>query len=137
MFWKKKSKRLRALDTSGPIVDLDAISRDPVPFRFEGKTHFISPISVEEFLRFTNANAAFIERLKSEKPLTSDELVESYAGVIGSVCPTIEAAHIARMEQAQVAALYQLVIDTVTGRVKTAEAEKKTARLGIYEQVNS
>lgn len=137
MFWTKKKKKLRALPAGGPIVDLDAISRDPVPFQFEGVVHFISPISVEEFLHFTNANAAFMERLKSEKPLTSEELVESYAGVIGSVCPTIEAAHIARMEQAQVAALYQLVIDTVTGRVKTAEAEKKTARLGIYEQVKS
>lgn len=137
-WWRHRKAFKRNLSSGqGPIVDLDSISREPVSFRFDGVVHTIKPVSVEEFLHFTNSNSQFLTRIRDEKKLTAEELIESYAQVIGSVCPSVTADHIARMEQAQVAALYQLVIDTVTGQVKTGEGEKKRLRLGIYEQQSS
>lgn len=137
MFGKWKKQKPKARDLSGPVVDLDAISRDPVHFQFQGAVHEIRPITVEEFLNFTNANARFIERLKSSESMTGEELIAAYAQVIGTVCSSIGEKEIAAMEQAQVAALYQLVIDTVTGHVKTGEAQKKRAQLGLYEPPKS
>lgn len=120
----------------GPIADLDAIVAEAVPFKFQGKVHFIKPITLREFLRFTQANAVFLERLKSETAMTADQLASEYEAVIQSVCDTITKRHILEMEQAQVAALYQLIIDTVTGQVSTPEeSKKKRMRLPLYNSV--
>jgi hypothetical protein len=127
--------------TSGPIADLDAIVAEAVPFKFQGRVHFIKPITLREFLKFTQANADFHSRLIGEAKLTADELAGEYEKVIQSVCDSITKKHILQMEQAQIAALYQLIIDTVTGQVKTGEESEKKKRVRIplynFEQVAS
>jgi len=125
--------------SQGPIADLDAIVAEAVPFKFQGRVHFIKPITLREFLKFTQANSEFHQRLSSDGAITSDQLADEYEKVIGSVCDTIKKKHILQMEQAQVAALYQLVIDAVTGQVKTPEDEgkKKRLRIPIYDFVQA
>lgn len=119
---------------NGPIADLDAIVAEAVPFKFQGRLHFIKPITLREFLKFTQANADFHARLTSDSKLTADELASEYEKVIQSVCDSITKKHILSMEQAQVAALYQLIIDAVTGQVATPdEGKKKRVKIPIYD----
>lgn len=120
-----------------PLTDLDAIIAESVSFRFSGKIHTLRPISLEEFLKFTNAQAKLLFKLKNlEHKVTVDELVMLYHNVISSVCDSITEDDIRRMEQVQVAALYQLVIDLVTGQVRPGEEQKKSRKkIPIYESV--
>lgn len=127
--WPARSKA-----SIGPVTDLDAIVSESVTFRFKGKVHNLKPISLAEYLKFINAmaemNKAFEEKDKS--PLTAKDLASKYHAVIAAVCDTITLDDILSMEQAQVAALYQLVIDQITGQVDHGDGKKKRMRVPIY-----
>lgn len=128
--WPARSNKSKATE---PIADLDAIIAQSVAFKYKGKIHTLKPMTLEEFLKFTNAQSALLTLLKDDQQLTPKALAESYLGVISSVCDTITLDDIMDMEQAQVAALYQLVIDLVTGQVDTGEGKKKRQKLDIYD----
>lgn len=115
-----------------PVTDLDAIISEPVPFRFKGKTHFLKPVTVAEFLKFANANPKLLNGI-TEPDLTAQILAERYFDVISSVCDTITLKDIQSMEQAQVAALYQLVLDMVTGQVDMGDGKKKRKKVDLYD----
>lgn len=126
----------RSNANDGPVADLDAIVAEPVSFRFKGKVHTLKPFSLAEFLKFTNAQSALMSLLKEEETMiTTNDLAERYHKVIGSVCPSITVGDILSMEQVQVAALYQLVIDMVTGQVDQGDGKKKRMKLQIYDSV--
>ena len=128
--WPTRSK---AKQDHQPVADLDAIVNDPVYFRYKGKIHTLKPMSLEQFLRFSNAQSRLMDGLKDDVKLTAKELAERYLSVISSVCDTILLDDILEMEQVQVAALYQLVIDLVTGQVgSTGDVKKKRERIDIY-----
>jgi len=116
-------------ESSAQVVsDLDALVAEPIAFRFKGRVHEIKPISTLELLKFTNAFAALQTLQGKSDTVTVAELVDAYAGVIASVCPTITREHVEDMTQAQVSALFQLVMDSVTGKAHVmpgGEAEKK------------
>lgn len=116
-----------------PVTDLDAIVAEPVPFRFGGKIHFIKPVLLDEFLKFSNAQATFSNKMNDDVLLTPTGLAEQYHKVISSVCDTISLKDVLKMEQAQVAALYQLVLDAVTGQVDTGDGKKKRKKVQIYD----
>jgi len=119
-----------------PVADLDAIVSEPVVFRYKGKLHKLNPIRLDEFLKFTNAQSLMMSALNDDKALTPRELAKRYHSVIKSVCDTMTVDDILGMEQVQVAALYQLVIDMVTGQVKVGETQKKSRqKIPIYESV--
>ncbi len=120
----------------GPVADLDSIVADPVPFRFKGKIHILKPFSLEEYLKFVNAKGALERSMMGSEKITPQELAKQYHAVIAAVCDTITVEHILSMEQVQVAALYQLVIDMVTGQVETGEGKKKRPRLDLYASVH-
>lgn len=130
----KRLMPARAAKIQVPVADLDAIVAEPTPFRFQGEIHFIKPISVAEFLKFTNANVEFHALMKTKERVTEGDLLEGYARVIESVCDTIKVEHVRKMQQAQVAALYQLIIDVVTGQAETPESgKKKRLKIPLYD----
>lgn len=129
--------KAKTLKETGPVTDLDAIVAESVHFRFKGKLHEIKPVTLEEFLKFSNAQAALMDKIKSDdSKLTPDKLVQQYHQVISAVCDSITVEDIKGMEQVQVAALYQLVIDQVTGQVKASDGQKKSRqKIQIYDPV--
>jgi hypothetical protein len=124
----------RTQNTDGPITDLDAIVAEPVYFRFKAKNHKLEPVSLEDFLKFTNAHDSLMRAIKDpETRLTPHELAEKMHNIFHSVCKTITLQDVLSMEQVQVAAIYQLIIDMVTGQVDMGEGKKKRTKLPIYD----
>jgi hypothetical protein len=118
--WPARTKALE----EAPVADLDAIVAEPVPFRSKGKVHYLKPFSLAEFLKFVNAKGN-LEKAMTGSALTPEHLAHAYHAVIAAVCDTITVDDILSMEQVQVAALYQLVIDMVTGQVDSGDGKKK------------
>lgn len=125
----------RSQASDGPVADLDAIVAEPVSFRFKGKIHTLKPFSLAEFLKFTNAQNDLLASFKDDVSLTPQALADRYHKVISSVCSSISVDDIMSMEQVQVAALYQLVIDMVTGQVDQGDGKKKRKKIEIYDSV--
>lgn len=130
--WGKKAAR----DSANQAVDtdLDALLSEEVTFRFNGRVHKIKPISLAEFLKWTQAHTSLMDSIKSDQEIiTPKMLAEKYHEVISAVCDSITVADVESMEQAQIAALYQLVIDKMTGQVPTSDGvKKKRMRIDLY-----
>lgn len=123
--WKSRFKPTRdALHGDVEIVtDLDALVNEEVAFRLAGKTYKLRPLSAgEAFVVWQNL--AKLESLKSQKEVSFEQVINFYAELFGSICPDIKRKHVEDMSQTQCAALLQLVLDTVTGRV-FADSKKK------------
>lgn len=126
------------------VVDLDAIVSNPIAFRWKGRAHEIRPITVKEYFNFTNAKIDFDQTISSDKSLGWESLAIKYYQIISSVCDSITVEDIKDMQHAQVAALYQLVLDKILGisdpeyDPETGEVKKKSrTRLPIYETSES
>lgn len=119
-----KPARQEAYKDAIIVSDLDKLIAKTVGFVWNGKTHYIRPISVVEFLATSEALAK-MDRLQKEKKVTFDEIVDAYEQLITSVCDSITRADILKMTQAQVGALVNLVIQTVTGKVHADEKKKE------------
>lgn len=121
----------------GPVTDLDAIVAEAVPFRFNGKIHEIKPIDLEGFLKFTNAQINLRKKADDGELLDAAILAKNYHLVISAVCDTVTLNDVKSMSQAQVAALYQLVLDAITGQVESVEddgtVKKKRMKNPIYD----
>ena len=109
------------------IADLDALISNDVGFIFQGKTHRIKAITTENFFNVTNAIAK-LDSMRNGK-YTKADLLGTYAGIFSSVCDTIGPSDIENMTQAQVGALFQLILDCVTGKSQVTDLEKKKANL--------
>lgn len=126
-----KPARSKAWMTSGSdnvIADLDAIIQDTVSFKLNGKIHEIKPLSTKDFLIYTNALSKVWE-LKDKEIIKPDDLIEKYYDMVSSVVPSIKRTDIETMNQQQVGALFQLILDTVTGKAQaraSQDAQKKT-----------
>ena len=126
----------RAKKQEGPVTDLDAIVAESVSFRFKGKIHTLHPVDMETFLKFTNAQSTLMRTLNDkENVLTPQALAEKYFEVINPLCSSIQLKDIMDMEQVQIAALYQLIIDMVTGQVPGENDKKKRQKINIYDSV--
>jgi len=106
------------------VADLDQIICEPVAFKFGGKAHYLKPVSTKEFLKVTEVFAK-MEKLGKENKYTVEELVDVYADLISSLCDTIGKKELLTMSQIQVGALFQLILDHVTGKNLSEEAKKK------------
>lgn len=118
----------------GIVADLDALIDEPIRFKLHGKVHTIKPISSQSFLVFTN-NLAKLWDLREKNQVTPEELITKYFDLMSSVCETITVQDIKDMTQPQIASLFQLVLDAVSGKAqakakemasKMTETEKKT-----------
>jgi hypothetical protein len=108
-----------------PVVsDLDSMVAESVPFRFNGKIHYIKPISVLEFYKYTKALSKLVE-LKDAEKVTGEELVDCYFNLFKAVCDTITHQDIEKMSTAQASALFALTMDCVTGKAQAEQEEQK------------
>lgn len=115
----------RTAKKSGSVLtDLDAILTQSVSFRLHGRVFEIVPVSTERFLLYSQKLSKFFS-LKDKEGLSADELIDGYHEVISSLVPDVTRKDIADMTQSQIGALFQLVIDTVTGHSQTDEYKKK------------
>lgn len=118
-----KPTRSETKETAHVVADIDAIDVRPALFRWQGKAHKLRPVTTREYLKVTETFAK-MDALGKAGNYTADDLVTVYAELIGSICDTIKREDVLKMTQAQVAAVLQLIIDHVTGRIPT-ETEKK------------
>lgn len=110
---------------SGEIVrDLDAIVGKSIFFRLHGKMREIKPITTEAYLIYVNS-LSLLYSMKDKDGLTTDELLNSYYSLVKSVCDDFTMDDIKQMSQQQIGALFQLILDTITGTAH-ADVEKKS-----------
>jgi hypothetical protein len=113
------------------IADLDAMLSSNVAFKFKGKVHVLKPIDLETFMLATEAMAR-ADALLKKKEISYNECVQQYVDIICSVCDTISKEDIEQMTIAQVSALLNLVLETISGKVlekkKTIEKQKSSKK---------
>lgn len=98
------------------VADLDAMLVEPVSFKLHGKMHLIKPLSVEQFM-VLSASLVDIVELQKQNSITPKELIDKYYALISNVCDSVKRSDIEQMSQQQVSALFNLVIETVTGKI--------------------
>jgi len=109
------------------VADLDALISDDIAFRFGGKTYKIKPLEAgEAFIVWQNLSK--LEGLTKRDEVTFTEVLDFYTDLFSSVCPEIKRSDVEQMSQPQCAALLQLILDTVTGRV-FSESKKKVGMM--------
>jgi hypothetical protein len=122
--FRKNFKPTRDANESAELVtDLDALVNERISFRLGGKTYTIKPLSAGEAFVVWN-NLSRLDHLRTQNEVSYSEVLNFYADLFKSVCPDITRKHVEDMSQTQCAALLQLVLDTVTGRVFT-DGKKK------------
>jgi hypothetical protein len=114
------------------VADIDAILTKPVAFRFNGKLHYIKPVSTREYLKVTEIFAKMDSMGANGAPDVSS-LVDVYSELFSSLCETISKKDVMEMTQSQIGALLQLVIEHVTGRI---EKKKIVTRMPTQSQGN-
>lgn len=107
------------------IADIDAVISKPIGFTLHGKDHRINPITTELFLIWSNA-LANLWNLKSKENVKEGETLDAYYTVINSLCPSITLEDIKKCEPSQVAAIYGIILDHATGRIRSEDEKKKT-----------
>lgn len=112
--WFRKRKNLKV--SSDIVADLDAMIVENVGFKLHGKQHVIRPLTVEQFMLYA-VNLSEIYSLKERNDLSASELIDKYYALISSVCSTVKRSDIEEMSQQQVSALFELIVETVTGKV--------------------
>lgn len=111
------------------IADLDALISEPIAFKFGGRVHLIQPIQTSEFFVITN-KLAKMDLLRAKSEISKEELLKAYEDVICSACKTIKPKDIASMTQTQLAAIFQLILDCLTGKAYIeSEDEKKNSQM--------
>lgn len=108
---------------SSLIADLDLLVEESINFKLHGKTHSINAISTIDFLKFSSKLSALNDTFVKEN-LSGEELISSYFDLIFSVCNTVTLSDVEKCTQPQIAALLNLIIQKVTG--KLTEDKKKT-----------
>jgi hypothetical protein len=107
----------------GFVADLDALIQKPLHFKLRGKICTINPISSLTFYKFSN-NVGKAYELHKTKDLTRDDIIKFYFEMLSSVCDDITTEDVEEMNEAQITALIQLILDAVTGRIWGTEKKK-------------
>jgi len=130
-FWNKPARQEKKIREEDFVCDLDALDSRPVYFRFLGQSFEIPPISTGQLLK---VYAAFmkVDLLAKSNAIDADKLIDTYTELFSSVCPEMTRDHVSKMTQAQAAALFTLVFETVSGRIG---ASKK--KLDLMNQMQS
>lgn len=108
------------------VTDLDALVSRSVAFRFQGETFEIKPLTTGETLAAYNAFSK-VDELAKKSRITGPEILDAYEAIFTTVCPSFKRRHLEKLMPSQLAALFNLVLETVTGRVYSREElQKKT-----------
>lgn len=115
-FWNKPARQEKKIREEDFVADLDALDSRPVYFRFLGRMFKIPPISTGQLL---NVYAGFmkVDMLAKSNAIDADKLIDTYTELFSSMCPEITREIVSKMTQAQAAALYTLIFETVSGRI--------------------
>jgi len=131
--WRKNFKPTRdSLEGVEVVADLDALVNEDIAFKLGGKTYTIKPLSAGEAFVVWN-NLSKLDQLRAKNEVSYSELLAFYADLFKSVCPEITRKHVEDMSQTQCAALLQLILDTVTGRV-FSDGKKKLLNPEVFNQ---
>jgi len=115
-FWNKPARQEKKIREDDFVADLDALDSRPVYFRFLGNIFEIPPIQTGQLLK-TYAAFMKVDQLAKSNAISADKLIDTYTELFSSVCPEMTRDMVCKMSQAQAAALFTLVFDTVSGRV--------------------
>lgn len=121
-----KPARKVSLDESKIVVDLDRLVSEPIGFRLQGKVHLIKPLDNKTFLKVVN-ELAKLDVLRSTPNPEMKVVIDGYTSLFQSVCDTITKQIVSDMNAHQIAALFQQIVDQITGRAFKSEAEKKNS----------
>lgn len=134
-FWNKEvrpthqdTKSVREEDF---VADLDALESRSVFFRFQNRTFEIPPVSTGKLMKVYGSFMR-IDELAKKNVISADELIDSYTELFSSVCPEMTRDFVEKMTQAQAAALFTLVFETVSGRI--GASKKKTDLMDQIKQ---
>lgn len=114
------------IDDARVIVDLDRLIAEPVAFRFNGKVHQISAMDTKTFFTLVNEIAKLEAMGRDKDKIDAKELMDAYVRLFKSVCTTISKEDVYNMTFPQIGALFQQVIDCVTGRAYKDDTQKKS-----------
>jgi hypothetical protein len=107
------------------VADLDALISKTFTVRLLGRDRKVKPISTEVFFGVTAALSK-LSALNGKTDFKQKELVQAYYDVFQTVVDPISWADIEAMTSAQCAALLQVIIDSVSGKIYAANEKKKT-----------
>ncbi len=128
-FQAKKKRNQTEITPHKIVADLDAIKAEPVGFYLHDKLFTIEPMDVITFMSMLEEYMGLMD-LQKLKEVSPEELVAKYYNCFSKVIPKLTKDDIRNMTQQQCGALYQLVMDTITGQVFS---EKKK----LYQAVKS
>ena len=103
------------------MADLDAILGGPVFFKLHGKSFEIKSVTTEAYLRFIKGLNEF-NALTGKEDLTVEEATDKTLAVFQPLIPELTADDLMKCTQPQVAALFNLVVERVQGKI---EGKKK------------
>jgi len=117
LFQKLRPARQKYTESAtNAVADLDAMLVEPVSFKLHNKIHLLRPLNVEQFMVLSMALVDIVE-LQKKQSISPDELVDKYYALVSSACDTVSKNDIRDMSQQQVSALFNLIIETITGKV--------------------
>ncbi len=106
------------------VADLDALVLEPVTIKLHGKSHILNPIDTITYLKFTNEIHKFY---REENNYTPAEFVTKMHGIVSPLIPSITPQDIEKCSQTQVGALFNVCLNSVSGKLHTDVAQKKKA----------
>jgi len=117
------------------FTDLDALQVEDSWFKYMGRSWRIRPITTLNFFRFSNGVANIQELLKkSEAQITIEQVDKAYVDLFTSCIDEMTAEDVLKMNMLQRAALMNLVVDHVQGRVQGQASGKKNYPVAMNEE---
>jgi hypothetical protein len=110
-------------ETAVLVADLDKIVAETAAFRLHGTVRYIRPIPAEKFFRYAAA-LGDLSALK-DKTLDQKSFVLAFFEVIKNVVDPITLADVEGCTLQQIAALYSVILDCVTGKEEKTEIDEK------------
>jgi hypothetical protein len=118
----KMYKEAARLSESDLISDLDELITKKVAFKYLGKLFHIKALSLEQFFAVTGTLAK-LDNLKTRKIKSEEQLMEVYQELFDAAIDEKLAAK--DMSYQQIAALFNLILESVMGKAQVTAEKKK------------
>jgi hypothetical protein len=129
--FKLRPTRDAAISDDVVVSDLDAIAGKEVAFKWRGRKYLIRPMTTEQFFNLSR-QLVELDKLTHVKDDNGDALLgrwaAAYAKLFKIACPEITLNDVEDMTQAQIAALFNLILECVAGKAQV-DIEKKKREL--------
>lgn len=98
------------------IADLDAMIGEPGQIKLLGKWHTFKPMAVEDYFKSIKAMDVFFKK-EDGSQVTADEMINRYYEILHPLCDTISLEDLNKLSLQQLTALFQVIVDTISGRI--------------------